>query len=75
MKDKYTMKIPFELKDFFEKYIKEHKELGFNFASQFILHILQEEAKKLTEKKEEKKITLPSREYSKEELEKLIRES
>jgi len=45
--DYYTMKIPKKLKNFFEKYLRKHPDLGFNLVSQFIHHILREEAKKL----------------------------
>jgi len=78
MTDKYNLKIPLDLVDFFQNYLNEHKELGFTFVSKFLLHILQNEAKKLMEKmhekKEEKRITLPSGTYSKEDIEKLFSE-
>lgn len=48
MKDsRYTMKIPRELKDFFQDYITANPELGFATVSQFSLHILQEKAMEL----------------------------
>lgn len=79
MTDKYNLKIPQELVNFFKNYIKNHKELGFTFVSKYLLYILQIEAKKLMEeeleKKENKKITLTSGDYTREELEKLIKES
>jgi len=42
--ERYTMKIPRELKDFFQDYIKSNPGLGFNTVSQFTLHILQDKA-------------------------------
>lgn len=48
--DYYTMKIPLKLKEFFEKYLKKHPELGFTKVSQFTQHILQEEALKIIKK-------------------------
>ena len=50
MVDNYNMKIPRELADLFQRYINEHEELGFRKISQFVLHILREEAKKLIDK-------------------------
>lgn len=53
--DRYTMKIPRDLRDFLQKYIKENPELGFNKVSQLALYILQEkvfELKKEMEKKQ-----------------------
>ena len=48
--ERYTMKIPRELKDFFQDYIKSNPGLGFNTVSQFTLHILQEKAIEIKEK-------------------------
>jgi len=78
--DSYTMKIPKDLADFFERYIQEHKELGYKFISQFALHILQEKARELLEDEKKKeppleiknKITLKEGEYSREDLKKLL---
>lgn len=53
MSDKYTMKIPAELKKLFQEYIDKNPDLGFRKVSQFALHILQEKAIKI--KKELKK--------------------
>jgi len=50
MVDNYNMKIPRELADLFQRYINEHEELGFRKVSEFVLHILREEAKKLIDK-------------------------
>ena len=52
------MKIPRDLRDFLQKYIRENIELGFNKVSQIALFILQEkvfELKKEMEKKQNKK--------------------
>jgi len=53
MSDKYTMKIPAELKKLFQEYIDKNPDLGFRKVSQFALHILQEKAIEI--KKELKK--------------------
>ena len=53
MSDKYTMKMPAELKKLFQEYIDKNSDLGFRKVSQFALHILQEKAIKI--KKELKK--------------------
>ncbi|MGV9141682.1 MAG: hypothetical protein ACOC1X_01955 [Promethearchaeota archaeon] len=45
--DYYSLKIPNELRVLFEKYIEKYKYLGFKNVSQFILHICQEEARKI----------------------------
>jgi recombinational DNA repair protein RecR len=42
--DKYTMKIPKELKNLFQDYIDKNPGLGFKKVSQFALHILQQKA-------------------------------
>ena len=44
MSDKYTMKMPAELKKLFQEYIDKNPDLGFRKVSQFALHILQEKA-------------------------------
>ena len=44
MSNKYTMKIPAELKKLFQDYIDKNPDLGFRKVSQFALHILQEKA-------------------------------
>jgi len=53
MSDKYTMKMPAELKKLFQEYIDKNPDLGFRKVSQFALHILQEKAIEI--KKELKK--------------------
>lgn len=78
MGDYYNMKLPQELADFFQEYIKEHKELGFRFVSQYALHLLQQEAKRVSQEKKEnlknenKTITIRSGTYSKEDIKKLL---
>lgn len=77
MGDSYTMKIPQELADFFEKYIGEHRELGYKFISQYVLHVLQDHAKNLlnlspSKEKKETIIRLKEGTYTKEELQKLL---
>lgn len=42
--EKYTMKIPVELKKLFQEYIDKNPGLGFTKVSQFALHILQQKA-------------------------------
>lgn len=59
MSNKYTMKIPAELKDLFQEYIDKNPGLGFRKVSQFALHILQEKAieiKKELKKNSSKKV-------------------
>jgi len=77
MTDGYNMKIPQELADFVEKDIKEHPELGFKFISQYVTHLLREDIKKITSNnsygKEEKKIHLYEGNYTREEIEKLLK--
>lgn len=77
MTDKYNMNIPGDIASFIERYINENPELGFKFISTYVIHLLREHVKSLTldTKKEEKKFVLTSGEYSKEDLEKLIREN
>lgn len=78
MGDYYNMKLPQELADFFQEYIKEHKEIGFRFVSQYALHLLQQEAKRISQEKKEnlknenKTITIRSGTYSKEDIKKLL---
>ena len=43
----YTMKIPGDLRELFDKYIKKYKTLGYRNVSQYLLHIIQEEAKRI----------------------------
>ena len=79
MGDSYTMKIPQELADFFQKYIDNHKELGYKFVSQYVLHVLQDHAKILlnintiSKEKKEETLTLKSGTYTKEELLKILK--
>lgn len=78
MADTYTMKIPRELADFFQEYIDKNRRLGFRTVSQYILYALQNHAKDLMETEEEKRqkrITLQSGTYTKEELLKLLADS
>jgi hypothetical protein len=43
----HTIKIPMELKEFFQKYITLNPGLGFGKVSKYVLHILQDEAKRI----------------------------
>lgn len=78
MGDYYNMKLPQELADLFQEYIKEHKELGFRFVSQYALHLLQQEAKRISRerkenlKSENKTITIRSGTYTKDDIKKLL---
>lgn len=54
--NKYTMKIPIELKDFFQEYIDKNFELGFSKVSQFILYLLQEKVIEIKKELLENKI-------------------
>ncbi len=47
MEDKYTLKIPMEIKDLIQKYIERNPSLGFKKVSKYILHLLQIEAKRI----------------------------
>ena len=51
--ERYTMKIPRLLADFFQEYIDRNPELGFNKISQLALYILQEKAFELKDKMKE----------------------
>ena len=74
MGDKYNTKIPRKLADLFQEYINKNPQLGFNKVSQYILHILQENARKLLEsglevrKEKPKTITVKTGDYTREEL-------
>lgn len=73
----YNMKIPQELADFFQKHIDEHKELGYKFVSQYVLHVLQDHARdllnlNLPKTRKENIVTLKSGTYTKEEIQKLL---
>lgn len=46
------MKIPRDLKNFYQDYIDKNPELGFNMVSQLALHILQEKAFELKKEME-----------------------
>lgn len=77
MGDSYTMKLPQELADFFQNYIDDHRELGYKFVSQYVLHVLQDHAKELLNlggkpKEREKIITLRTGTYTKEQLQKML---
>ncbi len=39
--EKYSLKIPKVFFDFYDKYISEHSELGFNTVSQYIIDLLR----------------------------------
>ncbi len=52
--DKYSMKIPKNLKDLFQEYIDKNPDLGFTTVSQFLLFVLQQKAVEI--KKELNKI-------------------
>ena len=72
------MKIPRELADFFEEYIEKNPKLGYRKISQIILHILQNKARELMKEQgiiesKEKIITLSTGAYSKEELQKIVK--
>lgn len=80
MTDGYNMKIPQDLADFIQKYISEHPELGMRFVSQYVVQILREDIRQIMnnypkKKKEEKRITLSSGNYTKEDIEKLFKDS
>lgn len=77
MTDKYNMNIPGDIADFILNYINNNPELGFRFVSQYIVHLLRENIKEISSqtKKKERKIILPSGTYTKEEVEKLFKES
>jgi len=70
--DNYTMKLPHELVDFLEDYIKKNPQLGYRKVSQYILHIIQDHAKKLTDFREkvsdQKTVALKQGTYTKEEM-------
>ncbi|KKM23034.1 hypothetical protein LCGC14_1619260 [marine sediment metagenome] len=74
MGDSYNMKIPQDLANFFQKYIDIHKELGYKFVSQYVLHVLQDHAKELlpledkVQMERKQGITLETGTYTKEEL-------
>lgn len=74
MADKYTLKVPQGLADFFQKYIDKHPELGYTFVSQYLLHVLREKAEEIMLSLKDKKIKLEERTYSKEDLKKLLEE-
>ena len=42
MADKYNLKIPPEIVDFFQKHIDDHPELGYTFVSQYLLQIIRD---------------------------------
>jgi len=60
----YNLSVPNELRILFEAYISKYPHLGFKNVSQYLLHILQIEAKKIIQEdkdlKEIKEITLSS---------------
>ena len=73
MADKYTLKVPQELADFFQKYIDDHPELGCTFVSQYLLHVLREKAEEIMLSQDIKnEIKLKEGTYLKEEIKKLL---
>lgn len=48
--EKYSLKIPKVFFDFYDKYIKEHSELGFVTVSQYIIDLLRRDIRKISEK-------------------------
>jgi hypothetical protein len=72
MADKYNLKIPQDLADFFQKYINDHPELGYTFVSQYLLHVLREKAEEIMLSQKDKKIKLEEGTYSKKDLKKLL---
>lgn len=55
MGDTYTMKIPKEIKDLFQRYIDhpKNKHLGFRKVSQFVLDFLRKQSIKINKELEE----------------------
>lgn len=53
--NRYTMKLPRDLKDFFQEYLDENPGLGFKKVSQYALHILREKALELKKERKENK--------------------
>lgn len=43
----YNLSVPNELRILFEAYISKYPHLGFKNVSQYLLHIIQDEAKKI----------------------------
>lgn len=72
MTDKYNLKVPQKLVEFFQEYVEENPELGYKFVSQYMLHLLQEEARRLLNAQKERQITLKSGTYTKEDLKNLL---
>ena len=54
MSDKYTLKVPKELKELFQQYIDQNPELGFRKVSHLLLHIIQEKAIEIKSELEKK---------------------
>jgi len=75
----YSMKIPRKLADTFQKFIDNNPELGYRKVSQYIQHILQDKAGEIIKKNytigksESKIIKLESGNYTKEELEEMLK--
>ena len=80
MGEKYNTKIPRKLADLFQEYIEKNPQLGFNKVSQYILYVLQENAKRLLEsgletgREKLKTIKIESGSYTKNELLSLFEE-
>ena len=76
----YSMKIPGELADTFQKFIDRNSGLGYRKVSQYIQYILRNKAKEILQSnyevklEVEKSITLKSGTYSRDELRKLLEE-
>lgn len=70
------MKIPRELADLFQKIIDENKELGYRTISQYALHVLQDHAKIILDKKietmQKEEIILEKGKYTKEDIKKIF---
>ena len=76
MVNKYTLKIPQELADHFQNFIDEHPELGYKYVSQYCLQILRDKAAELPRAgMKPKSLTLKSGTYTKEDLERLFKNS
>jgi len=43
----YTLKVPNDLRELFEKYIEKFPNLGYKKISKFIIHLLEKEATKI----------------------------
>ena len=48
--EKYSLKIPKAFFDIYDKYIRNHPELGFSTVSQYITDLLRRDIRKISEK-------------------------